>query len=75
MNNDLVSFESLTPSYGLHSTAQLFFLNLNYGLTHESITIKHQIDQRHKYKTNTPAVCSGLSVHETNIATIGEDGR
>lgn len=56
-------------------TAQLLLINLNYGLTHESITIKHQIEQLHKYKTNVPAVCSGLSVYETNIATIGEDGR
>ncbi|XP_055325450.1 nucleoporin Nup43 [Sitodiplosis mosellana] len=53
---------------------QLLLINLNHGLTHESITVKHQIEQLHKYKTNTPAVCSGLSVHETNIATVGEDG-
>lgn len=58
-----------------YPTAQLLLINLNYGLTHESITIKHQIEQLHKYKTNVPAVCSGLSVYETNIATIGEDGR
>lgn len=56
-------------------TDQLLLLNLNHGLTHESITIKHKIDNLHKYKTNTPAVCSALSVHETNIATVGEDGR
>lgn len=57
------------------STVQLLLINLNYGLTHESITVKHQIEQLHKYKTNAPAVCTGISVYETNIATVGEDGR
>lgn len=56
-------------------TAQLLLIDLNHGITNENITVKHQIDQLHKYEVNTPAVCSGLSVHETNIATIGEDGR
>lgn len=66
---------SCANTKSLFLTDQLLFVNLNHGLTHESITIKHKIDSLHKYKTNTPAVCSALSVHETNIATVGEDGR
>lgn len=56
-------------------SVQLYLVNLNHGLTNESITIKHKIEQLHKYKTGTPAVCSGMAVHESNIATVGEDGR
>lgn len=55
--------------------AQLLLIDLNHGLTNDSISVKHQIEHLHKYEINTPAVCSGLSIHETNIATIGEDGR
>lgn len=56
--------------------AQLILIDLNHGLTHDdSIAVKHQIQHLHKYQMNTPAICSGLSVYETNIATIGEDGR
>lgn len=51
-------------------------MDLNHGLANDdNIAVKHQIEHLHKYQTNTPAICSGLSVYETNIATIGEDGR
>lgn len=55
--------------------AQLYLIDMNHGITQDSITVKHKIEHLHKYEVNTPAVCSGLSVHGTNIATIGEDGR
>lgn len=44
-------------------------------MTHEDITVKHKVENLHKFKTNAPAVCTGISIHETNIATVGEDGR
>lgn len=55
--------------------AQLILINLNQNMTQENITVKHQVDNLHKFKTNVPAACTGISIHETNIATVGEDGR
>lgn len=55
--------------------AQLLFINLSKSLTHAEIEEKHRIDNLHKFKTGVPAVCSAISVFDTNIATVGEDGR
>lgn len=55
--------------------AQLLLINLNQNMTHEDITLKHHVDNLHKFKTNVPAICTGVSIHGTNIATVGEDGR
>lgn len=56
-------------------SAQILLLSLDRNLTNEDITVKHQIENLHKYSENSPAICSDISVHETNIATVGEDGR
>lgn len=55
--------------------AQVMLLTLERNVTNETITIKHTIENLHKYSANIPAICSAVSVHETNIATVGEDGR
>lgn len=55
--------------------AQVLTLTLDRNVTGETIAIKNRIENLHKYSDGSPAICSGISVHETNIATVGEDGR
>lgn len=57
-------------------TAQLLFINLNNQVSQNNLTVKNEVSDLHKYQYNdAPAVCTGLSVHDLNIATAGEDGR
>lgn len=55
--------------------AQLLFINYNTNVSQNNLTQKHQLENLHKYENNLPAACTGLSIHELNIATVGEDGR
>lgn len=57
-------------------SAQVLFINLNNQVSQNNLTVKNQVGNLHKYPCNdAPAVCTGLSVHDLNIATVGEDGR
>lgn len=56
--------------------AQILLINLNNQVNQNHLTVTKQVDNLHKYPhNNAPAVCTGLSVHDLNIATVGEDGR
>lgn len=57
-------------------SAQVLFINLNNQVSQNNLTVKNEVSNLHKYAYNdAPAVCTGLSVHDLNIATVGEDGR
>lgn len=47
---------------------------LNRDLEKNNLHENFRFGDLHKFKTNDPAVCTGLSVFEDSIATIGEDG-
>lgn len=59
----------------LYLAAQLLFLHLNPNASQNNLTQKHQIENLHKFGNGSSAICTGLSIHELNIATVGEDGR
>lgn len=48
---------------------------LNRDMERNNLNENFRFENLHKFKTNDPALCTGLSVHEDAIATIGEDGK
>lgn len=56
-------------------SAQVIFFHLNPNVSQGNLTQKHQLENLHKYDNQSAAVCTGLSIHELNIATVGEDGK
>lgn len=50
-------------------------IHINRDLEGNNLFENFQFKNLHKFKTGDSALCTGLSVFEDNICTIGEDGR
>lgn len=50
-------------------------IHINRDLEGNNLYENFRFKNLHKFKTGDPALCTGLSVFEDNICTIGEDGR
>lgn len=48
---------------------------MNRDIERNSLKVNHRFKNLHKFKTGDQALCTGLSVLEDTIATIGEDGK
>lgn len=48
---------------------------INRDIERNNIRENFRFDNIHKFKTGDPALCTGLSLHEDSVATIGEDGK
>ena len=48
---------------------------INRDIESNNLKENYRFKNLHKFKTGDPALCTGLSIHEDTICTIGEDGR
>lgn len=48
---------------------------INRDLERDNLRQSFRFDNLHKFKTGDAALCTGLSIFEDSIATIGEDGK
>lgn len=56
-------------------SGSLTLLNINENLAHNNLTEKRRLDRLHKFASNGDnAPCTGLSVSDQSVATVGEDG-
>lgn len=48
---------------------------INRDIERNNLRENHRFKNVHKFKTGDPALCTGLSIHEDTVCTIGEDGK
>lgn len=48
---------------------------INRDIERNNMTENFRFKNLHKFPTGDPALCTGLSIHEDCVSTIGEDGR
>lgn len=48
---------------------------INRDMQRNNLRVNHHFKDLHKFRTGDPALCTGVSIHEDSLATIGEDGR
>lgn len=56
------------------NTGSLTLLNINRNLAQNNLTEKRRFDRLHKFVDGNNAPCTGLSVFDSDVATVGEDG-
>lgn len=48
---------------------------INRDIERNNLKENYRFKNIHKFKTGDPALCTGLSIHEDTVCSIGEDGR
>lgn len=48
---------------------------INRDIEKNNLNETSRFQNLHKFKTGDPALCTGLSIHDDSVATIGEDGK
>lgn len=57
------------------SASGISLIYINRDIERNNMRENHRFKGLHKFPTGDPALCTGLSIHEDCIATVGEDGR
>lgn len=62
-------------NFAVSSGSGVSCVYVNRDIERNNIRENFRFKDVHKFKTGDPALCTGLSIHEDSIATIGEDGK
>lgn len=75
VDGDITGLEIVDHNnFVVSSGAGVSCIYLNRDLESNNLQQNFRFKDLHKFKINDPALCTGLSVFEDTIATIGEDG-
>lgn len=62
-------------NFAVSSGSGVSCLWINRDIERNNLHENYRFKNIHKFKTGDPALCTGLSIHEGTISTVGEDGR
>ena len=56
------------------STGNVSLIYMNKDKERDNIKVNYRFDDLHRFSTGETAACTGISIHDENIASVGEDG-
>lgn len=62
-------------NFVVSSGSGVSFVWINRDIERDNLRENCRFENLHKFKTGDPALCTGISIHEDSVCSIGEDGR
>lgn len=62
-------------NFVVSSGSGVSFIWINRDAERDNLRENKRFSNLHKFKTGDPALCTGISIHEDSVCSIGEDGK